>query len=105
MKSKSHSPLRSSVVIAKLLSSEGFTDHVANEVERYWKHSSGLTDRQQRKIEQLERDLSELCANMTTGQRMVLGRFIGLQKKMSFETGLRIGLTAHAVKHDKAIDP
>lgn len=98
MKERRKRKIKSAVAICRLLSTEGFTDHTANEVERYWRESSGLTGRQKRQIEKLERELTELCFPMSVGQRMVLGRFIGLHKKMSFETGLRIGLGVSAVR-------
>lgn len=46
--------INSAVVVARLLGTEGFTDHVANEVKRYWMHRSGLTDRQRKSIERLK---------------------------------------------------
>ena len=98
-------PLRSAVVIGKLLSTEGFTDHVACMIEKYWKKSSGLTERQRRQMKRLETELSRICGDMPPGDRLVLGRFIGLHKKMSFDTGLKIGIQAFATRQDKSIDP
>ena len=95
--------LRSSVVIAKLLDSEGFTDYVANQIEQYWRHNAGLTERQQQQIVRLEKSLSDFMRDKTEGEKQVIGRFIGLHKKMSFDTGLRIGLTAFAVSTDKEV--
>lgn len=97
-------PLRSAVVIAKHLSTEGFNDHVAGMVEKYWKQSCGLSDRQRRQIAKLEKELTRVCGEMPAGDRLVLGRFIGLHKKMSFDTGLRIGIQAFAVRTDKLIE-
>ena len=87
------------MVIARLLNSEGFTDYVANQIERYWKNSSGLTDRQKQKIRRLEKALSDFMRDKTEGEKAVIGKFIGLHKKMSFDTGLRMGLSAFAARN------
>jgi len=44
----------SAIIVARLLATEGFTDHTGNEVERYWKKKSGLNERQRRQIAKLE---------------------------------------------------
>jgi hypothetical protein len=91
---KSPAP-RSSVVIARLLASEGYTDYLANQIERYWMKTSGLSDRQTKKIQRLNKELSRIAKELSEGDKMVLGRFIGLHKKMAFDTGLRMGLIAY----------
>jgi len=98
---------KSLTLICRLLSAEGFTDYTANQVERYWRHCSGLTEHQRKSIAKLEKELSKLCADMDEGQKLVLGRFIGLQKKVSFDTGLRIGLAmlANATGKDMSKAP
>lgn len=88
------SNINSAVVIARLLGCEGFTDHLANQIERYWRRSSGLTDRQERQIVKLDMAIAEIANKLDVKERLALGRFIGLHKKMSFDTGLRIGMTA-----------
>ncbi len=96
--------LRSSVIIARLLDSEGFTDFTANQVERYWRRNiGGLTSRQKNKLKKIDGEVSELMKDKTAAERMLIGRFIGLHKKMSFDVGLRIGITAFAVKNDKQV--
>lgn len=95
---------RSAVIIARLLSTEGFTDYTANLVESYWKKKSGLTARQERQIAQLEKKFSKFMEDVSIEDRLVIGRFIGLHKKMSFDTGLKIGLQAFATKMDKEIE-
>ena len=95
--------LKSCVAIAKLLSAEGFTPHIANMIERYWKHSAGLTQRQRRQIESIEREISAWCTDMAPSKKLLLGRFIGLHKKMSFDAGLRIGLTAFTIKNARDV--
>lgn len=95
--------LRSSVVIAKLLASEGFNDYVQNCVETYWKHSSGLTERQRTKLENMKKEFGEFMKDCTEAEKLLVGRFIGLHKKMAFDTGLRIGLAAFANQMDKEL--
>ena len=86
--------IKSSVVIAKLLCSEGFTDHLGNEIEKYWK-TSVMRGQARRKIAKLEKEFSEMIqAKMDMKEKLLLGRFIALHKRMSFDTGLRIGLQA-----------
>jgi hypothetical protein len=94
------SRLKSSVVIAKLLDSEGFNDHVQNMVEKYWLNTIKASGR--KKHRRLERNIAEMCKKFDDGEKLILGKFISMHKAMSFQTGLRIGLTAFACKHDKA---
>ncbi len=91
-KEQPHKPLKSSVVIARLLKSDGFTDHVANQVLKYWRNAAGLTERQKRQMDGLQTELSDITGKLTAGERMVIGRFFGLRIKAAFDTGLRIGL-------------
>ena len=86
------SRVNSAVVIARLLGTEGFTEHVANEVKRYWLHRSGLTERQQKSIERLKKEFGEIMHGMTEGQRLIVGKYIGLLIRMQFDTGLKIGI-------------
>lgn len=96
--------VKSSVVIAKLLGSEGFTDHVGNAIERYWKKTV-MRRQASRKFARIEKEFSALITEkMDMKERMLLGRFIALHKRMSFDTGLRIGLTAYALKVDKPVE-
>lgn len=85
---------QSAVVVAQLLSTEGFTDYTANQVKRYWMAS--VMDRRRRgRVENIKRAFSKLVAEkLDEGDRLVLGRFVALMEKMGFDTGLRIGLTA-----------
>lgn len=92
--------LKSSVVIAKLLASEGFNDRVQNMVEKYWLQKV-CNPAGRKKHRRLDRDVAEMCKKLTDGEKLVLGKFISMHKAMSFQTGLRIGLTAFACKHDK----
>jgi hypothetical protein len=90
--------LKSAVVIAKLLDAEGFSDHVANQVEKYWLHVVNASAR--KKHRRLERNIAEMCKKFDDGEKLILGKFISMHKAMSFQTGLRIGLTAFACKHN-----
>jgi hypothetical protein len=92
------SRIKSAVVIAKLLGTEGFTDFVANQVELYWKRRSGLTKRQWSHLRKLDAEMSRITCGLSKADTLVIGKFIGLHKKMSFDTGLKIGLQAYAQK-------
>ncbi len=85
-------PIRSLVPIARILGADGFTDHVANLITKYWKTKSGLSHRQFRNIRELNDAISKLTANMSKPEKLALGKFIGLHKKMSFDVGLKTGL-------------
>ncbi|MBZ5533064.1 MAG: hypothetical protein LAO20_16665 [Acidobacteriia bacterium] len=90
--------IKSSVVIAKLLCSEGFTDHLGNQIEKYWK-TSIMRGGARRKIARLEKEFSDaMTAKLDMKERLLLGRFIALHKRMSFDTALRIGLQAFQMK-------
>jgi hypothetical protein len=96
--------IRSTTVIAKLLNSEGFSDTVANAVYAYWRNRTGLTRRQRSQLSRMRSEVAALAKKLTEGEKQVLGRFIGLQKKASFDTGLRIGILAFATKQEKLFD-
>ena len=98
------SKYNSAVVIARLLSTEGFTDRLANAVEKYWLKNTGLSKRQQHQIKRLDVELSKMAADLSEGEKRVLGRFIALHKKMSFDTGLRIGMTLAAHKNVQDVE-
>lgn len=90
--------IKSSVVIAKLLCSEGFTDHLGNQIEKYWK-ASIMRNQARRRIARLEKEFSEvITGKLDMKERLLLGRFIALHKRMSFDAGLRIGLQAFQMK-------
>ena len=62
--------VNSAVVIARLLGTEGFTDHVAAQVKRYWMHRSGLTERQRKSIERLKKEFGEIMHGLGEGTQV-----------------------------------
>ena len=96
-------PINSACVIAELLAAQGFTDYLANRIENYWKRNAGLTERQLERFKRLDAELSRIMKGLSEGDRGIVGKFISLHKRMSFDTGLRIGIQAFAVKQDKEI--
>ena len=94
----------SASVLAKLLCTEGFTDYLANGIEQYWRNKSGLTERQRKQIARLDKEVARIMATAAEGDRLIIGRFIGLHKKMSFDTGLRIGLMTLIFRLSKEVD-
>ena len=95
--------IRTSATIVKLLGSEGFSDFTKNEVDRYWKQRSGLTKRQKNQIVKLKKELSGIMKNLSKADCLVVGKFIGLKQKISFDVGLKIGLATFAQTVDKEI--
>lgn len=87
------SPINSSVVIAKLLHSEGWTEYVAACVRHYWKRRiCNETDRAKDRIKQLEAAFhDEVSANLTAAQKQIMGKFISLRERMGFDAGFRVG--------------
>ncbi len=92
--------INSAIVIARLLSTEGFSDHVSGEIKRYALRQATRGQRQRWK--NYKRAFSELVlAKLSEADRLVLGKMIGVMCKMHFDTGLRMGLTAFACEHPK----
>ena len=89
----------SAIIVAKLLGTEGFSEHTANEVDRFARRQMGK--REQARRDKTERAMANVCENFNDAEKLVIGAFITLHKKMSFETGVRIGLTAMATKEAK----
>lgn len=82
--------------IARLLGGEGFDKYACRCVEYYFVRRSGLSRNQRNKFEERRRELSTIMATLSPGERMVVGKFIHEQARMSFDAGLKIGLLAHA---------
>lgn len=88
------SECKSAICVARLLNAEGFSQHVANEVKRYALRSIA-TIGQKRRFAKVVKGIREVVMpKLNEADKALLGKFISSQKKMSFETGLRIGLTA-----------
>lgn len=92
---KDNNTINSAAVIAQLLGVEGYSDFVHNQVERYWRRRV-MDHRRANRVLRIERDFSKMVEelDLTEGDRLLLGKFIGLRAQMSFDTGLRIGLMA-----------
>lgn len=94
--------IRTAAKIAKLLGVEGYSDFVHNQVKQYWRNV--VMRRNSRKnVNRLDKDFSAFMADATPADRLLVGKFIALKAKENFDTGLRIGLMAHAHEHDKEL--
>lgn len=95
----------SAAVIAQLLGTEGYSGFVHNQVSRYWRRRI-MRREAEKKLAQLQEDFSEIMADLTAGDRLIVGKFIALRAQMSFDTGIRIGLTAfaHGTKNGTPFD-
>lgn len=83
--------------IARLLGAEGFSDFTKNEVIKYWKNRSGLTERQLKHIESRKKAFSAIMAKLDDSERLIVGKYIGFLEKACFETGLKLGLMTSIV--------
>lgn len=95
---------RSAVVIARMLGVEGYDAHTHNAVAAYWKREV-MNPERTKGVAKTEAKFHKLVEELDLNEkeRMVLGRFISLRSQMAFDSGLRIGITAHAHLHDKTI--
>lgn len=93
-------PVKSAAVIARALHAQGFSDAVGNMVEKYWMHNI-CNPRGKKRVRKLDREIHEMCKKLTDAEKLILGKFISLHKRMSFDTGLRMGIVAFARKTDK----
>src|SRR5882672_10840300 len=90
-----------SAVLARLLDSEGFSDHVANQVEGYWRRSNAQKDLAH--IEYLKRGIAALAQKLTDDEKMIMGKFVSLHMRMGFDTGLRMGLAVRLVREPDSV--
>lgn len=88
-------PLNSAIHIARLLECEGFTDHTASELTRFAVRQ--MTPRQLAKFRELKNGIGKVTGKLTIGDKLMIGRFIGLHKSISFQTGLKMGIAAAVV--------
>lgn len=98
MRKKDHGigQIKSAVVIARLLKTEGFTPYLANCIRKY--ALSLATNGQRRRWTRVKKAFSELMRDkVTEAEKKLIGVFIGTMQRMAFETGLRVGLGALTV--------
>lgn len=83
----------SAVCIARLLSTEGFTDYIGQQVKRYALRNA--TDHQRRSFLRTQRRFKRVMQKLDRDEKKIVGAFIRNLEGMGFDTGLRIGLTAY----------
>lgn len=98
-------PINTSAKLARLLRAEGWTDHLANECDRYVRRNRVLSVRQLRQADRIEEAMRKVTDAMSEGDKMVLGRFVGLHKGFAFEAGLRTGLGVRVQQMGEALTP
>jgi hypothetical protein len=86
----------SALIVARLLDTEGFSAHVASEVKRYSLRNA--RPEQLRRYREVKAEFSGIMQRLTKQERLLVGAYIRILKGMSFDTGLKIGLTAHVVE-------
>jgi hypothetical protein len=91
--------------LAAVLGGEGFGEHAANEVKRYWNRRV-MSDRQAGRVERIRSAFSQMVADkLDDRDRVVLGKFLGLLCKCHFDTGLRLGLMTLAAEFGREKEP
>lgn len=85
---------KSMVAILRALKTSGFTPHTANIVKRY-ALSCIATKRQRQRWKKIKESFTkDIVPKLSEGDRLILGKFVSTMQKMSYDTGIRMGLTA-----------
>jgi hypothetical protein len=67
---------RSAAVIARLLGTEGYSDFVHNQVERYWRKTVLRGSR--RRARNLDKEFSVIMQKLSDADRIIVGKFIAV---------------------------
>ncbi len=86
-------PVRSSVHIARLLDGEGYTEEIVARVERWQRRQVKDAVQTQQRFEQAKAKAGKVFSEMSQGDKKTIGRFIAMHDRMSFEAGIKVGLT------------
>jgi hypothetical protein len=90
----------SAIVIAELLSTEGFNEHTSSMITKYALHQA--TQGQRHRFRKFKRMFSAMVKEkLTDADRLILGKFMAVKFKMHMDTGLRMGLTAYLRMSDE----
>ena len=100
---KRDKPPRGINKICALLGTERFTPFAASGIRRYFHRRSGLTERQRQQIAELRHAFGQIMAKLGPGERLIVGKFIGLKKKEGLDFGLRAGLSARIAPHEDSV--
>jgi len=70
-------------------------------------HRSGLTDRQYQSIVRLKKEFGAIMHELDEGERLIVGKYVGLLMRQQFDTGLKIGIQTIATitEHDVDASP
>jgi hypothetical protein len=95
-------PVRSSVVIAKLLDAEGFSPRTAQAIRKWIANRRKTAAYGAIVSKQRRREFAELIKRigLSPGDRMILGKFISEMQSECFQAGLTIGLAALLLSGD-----
>lgn len=85
--------IKSSAHIAKLLDGEGYTEEIVARVERWQRQQVKSLVRRQKDLELARSAAGRVFSRLSERDRKAVGRFIALKDRMSFEAGLKVGLT------------
>lgn len=79
----------SSVVIARLLLSEGFDEPLIAAIQQYAKITAPNKERYEKHFHQFH----EFTEKLAKEDKQLIGRFVGRNMEAAFDAGLRIGIT------------
>lgn len=85
--------IKSSKHIAILLDGEGYTEEIVARVERWQRQQVKSLVRRQKDFELARSAAGRVFGRMDERDKKTIGRFMSLKDRMSFEAGLKIGLT------------
>jgi hypothetical protein len=84
---------QSAIVVARLLSTEGFTDHLSGEIVKYALKQA--TQGQRQRFRRNKKMFSAMVKEkLTDADKLIMGKYFGCRLKMALDAGLRMGLTA-----------
>lgn len=96
-------PIRNLSVIAEMLIGGPISDFGIQGVKRWFRRSPQFAPMMERIYDKRKKRLGKVCAELSEADRMAIGKFIASEARMSFEAGLRIGLSvscAELLKED-----
>lgn len=90
-------PIKSTVIIAKLLGSSGYDEFAVGCVKKYWRRNCEQPRAKARNAKKKRAFSALVKEKLNDSDRIVLGQFLSMFAKMNFDAGLRIGLTTTLV--------
>lgn len=90
---------RSLSAVANLLGTTGFSHKTAEGLMKWSRRRLFRDARRYDKVHAIRTEFRDAVSKLPAGDRLVLGKFIAIQKAMAFDAGLSMGLTAALVSN------